>query len=80
MYCHFHYHSTAKHYSFPDIRRRMLNLLVNNFVNVLDDFLQSILEVNLHLNALGVDNDAQQIGYEFMPVDLKRFRSRWGNG
>lgn len=52
--------------------RRMLNLLVNIFVNVLDDSLQPVFEVDLQLNGLGVGADAQQIGYEFVPVDLKQ--------
>lgn len=50
----------------------MLNLLVNIFVNVLDDSLQPVFEVDLQLNGLGVGADAQQIGYEFVPVDLKQ--------
>lgn len=52
--------------------RQMRNLLVNIFVNVLDDSLQPVFEVDLQLNGLGVGADAQQIGYEFVPFDLKQ--------
>lgn len=63
-----------QYYDFTALRG--VDLLANIHVDVIDNSLQCFLEVNLHLNVLGVVFDAKQIGHESVPLDLRWLESR----